>query len=81
MYDNVTRIDQDPVAMRQAFHAKFAVSAVFQRLSQLLRARADRPVRAPGRNDHVIAYRRLSMQVDRHHIFVFCVGKGVEHSR
>src|ERR1700689_5736620 len=56
--DNVARVDQHPVAMRNAFHPRGDASLA-QILDNPIGNRPDMTVRPAGRNHHVVADRRL----------------------
>ena len=64
MDDDVARIDQDPVAVRQAFDVNALHAGFAEFLHHILRDRADMPVGPAGRDDHVVCDGGFAAKVD-----------------
>src|SRR5437588_11983264 len=59
MDDHVARVDQHPVAMRQAFYPETGHAGALQLLAHMIRDRANMAMRPPGGHDHKVADRGL----------------------
>ena len=62
--DDVTGVDQHPVAMRQALDADAGDAPLLQRLDDVVGDRPHMAVRAAAGDDHVIGDRGLAFQID-----------------
>ena len=69
MDDRVIGVEQDPVAMRQAFDARGGEAARFEGLEQTIGDCSDMDVRASSSNDHEIGEAGFAAQVDRDNVF------------
>ena len=74
MDDDITCVDQNPVAMRHAFIAYIRQAGLAQVLEQVVRDGADMAVRPAGTNDHIIADRGFAAEIEgegvlRLHVF------------
>ena len=79
--DHIARIDQHPVALRQALYAGGAIACLLQPPRQVLGSRGDVALRAPRGDDQRIAQRRPAGKVDRDDVFGFVVVEGGEDAR
>ena len=64
MDDDVTRIDQHPVTVRQTLNASLAVTGFLEGAQQVIRQSADVTMRAARRDDKSVCYGALAFQVD-----------------
>jgi hypothetical protein len=71
--DDVADIDQNPVALFFAFDANPAQSRFLQLAVQLIGQRADVPIGSAGCDNHMVAERGFSFQVDGNHVLGFAV--------
>lgn len=78
MDDDVTCVDQNPIAMRHAFMAYIRQAGLAQVLEQVVRDGADMAVRSAGCNDHVIADRGFAAEIEGEGILGLHVFEGVE---
>ena len=69
MNDRVVGVEQDPIAMRQAFDARGDEAAGFQGLNEPVGNRADMDVGSSGCDDHEISEGGLAAQIDRDDVF------------
>lgn len=65
MHDNITRIDEHPVALRHTLDPEVSEALRLQPLDQLIGNRRDMTVRAPGGDDHLIGEGTLAVEIDR----------------
>ena len=65
MDDDVARIDQNPVAVRQALDLGAAQTLFLQRAQKVVGERAHVAVRAARGHDHAVGHGRLAPQVDQ----------------
>ena len=68
MDDDVTRIDQHPVTVRQTLNASLAVTGFLESAQQVIRQSADVTMRAARRDDKSVCYGTLAFQVDENNI-------------
>lgn len=66
--DDVTRVDQHPVTVRQTLNASLAVSGFLEGAQQVIRQSADVTMRAARRDDKSVSYGALAFQVDENDI-------------
>ena len=64
MHDDVTGIDQDPVAVLGTFDGNALNASRLQPLAQVFRHRADLTDTGAARHDHGVGNRALSSQID-----------------
>lgn len=77
--DGIARVDQHPIAMGQALDPDIPLAGRLQPFHEMLGDRADMPLRAAARHDHIIGDRRLTVKVDRHDVFGFVIFEGIEN--
>ncbi len=76
MDDDVTCVDQHPIAARKTFDLGIvAMPALFQSTQKLVRNRRYMTMRTPRCNDHMISNDGLASKVDGDNIFSLCVFK------
>lgn len=71
--DDITRIDQHPVAVRKAFDLHLAQAVVFQGAQEVIGKGSDVTVRTARCNDHRIRHWRLAAQVDQDEVLSLVV--------
>jgi len=64
MHDDVTSIDQNPVALIDSFDGGILDARLFQLFEKVIGHRDDLPAGRAGSDHHVIGDRRFSVQVD-----------------
>jgi len=64
MNDDVAGIDQHPIAVRQALNAKIMAAGGFKIVTKAIGDRTDMTLRPPGGDDHEVAKRGFSGDVD-----------------
>jgi hypothetical protein len=69
MDDGVGGVEQDPVAMGQAFDARRGQAARFEGLDETIGDRSDMDVGAPGCDHHEISEGGFAAQIDRDDVF------------
>ena len=67
--DHVTRIDQHPIAIGQAFDMGIFDATLFETLGDIFRNRANVPVNPAGGDDHVVGICRFAAKVDGDRFF------------
>ena len=78
MHDHVASVDQNPIALRQAFDAHARQAPVLQLARQILGQRRDMPRRPPRGDDDGVAQRRPAAEVDLDDVFRLVVVEGGE---
>ena len=78
MDDHVACIDQHPVGMGQAFDASASVAFLLELSEKLIGHGAHMALRAPRGHDHLVADRRLALQIDAHDVLRLGIVEGVE---
>lgn len=68
MDDDVTRIDQHPVTVRQTLNASLAVASFLEGAQQMVGQSADVTMRAARCDDKSVSYGALAFQVDENDI-------------
>ena len=81
MNDHVARVDQHPIALRQALDAGARKTPVLEALRQVFRRRSDVPRGPSGRHNDGIAQRGSSREIDRHDVFGLVVIEGGDNAR
>ena len=79
MDNNVACIDQNPVALAQAFRPYGFNPSVFQTFHEVRCNGANVPIRPPGRDDHSVGKHCFSDKVDRGHFHGLIIFKGFLH--
>jgi len=79
MDDNIAGIDQHPIALGLALDAGAAIAFLFEFLDELVGDGPDMPLRAPLREDHMVADRGLASQVDAGDVLGLGGVERVEH--
>ena len=69
MDDRVIGVEQDPIAMRQAFDARRGESARFESLEKAVGDRTDMDVGASGCDHHQIGEGGFAAQINRNDVF------------
>ena len=78
MHDDVSRVDQNPIAGLQTFDAGRTQAFVLQVGNEVFADRRDMTVRASGYDHHVVAQRRFSGNVDGDDVFCLRVLEACE---
>ncbi len=65
MHDHVARIDQHPIAMRQALDARNGHPRVLERFHDAVRHRANMNVGTAGCDDHHVSDGGFAVEIDR----------------
>jgi hypothetical protein len=65
MHDDITGIDEHPVALRHTLDAEIAEAFRLQPLDELIGNRRNVPVGAPGSDDHLVGKGALAIEIDR----------------
>jgi len=73
MDHDIAGIDEDPLAMAQAFRGDLAVPRGFEPFEEALRQGHDLPLRAPRRNQEIIGNVGFSLEVDGDKVFGLAV--------
>ncbi len=81
MHDHVAGIDQNPIALRQAFDTHAREPPLLQTAREILGERRDMATGAPCPDDDRIAQRRAAGEVDRDDVFSLVVVEGGEDAR
>jgi len=69
MHDNITRIDEHPIALRHALDPQIAEALRLEPLDELIGNGRDMAVRAAGGDDHLIGESALAVEIDRCDVF------------